>query len=122
MHDLWTRYGKSITAALFAGLTAAAATFTDGHITRGEGIQIAVAVVTAAGVWLAPNLPTYQGVKTILAAILAALDLAVTSLAPGHVTGAEWTNLALAAVGVIAVGVAPSISETPLAATVRPPI
>lgn len=109
------KYGKSLAALAAAALTAAAAALTDGAFTAQEGVQVAIAVATAAGVWLVPNLPQHPGIKTALAALLAVLNLAVTFI-DGGISTAEWVNLALAALGVLGVGFAPARSAAPYAA------
>ncbi len=103
------KYGKAIAALAVAGLTGVASALTDNAFTAPEGVQVAIAVATAAGVWLVPTLPQHPGTKTALAALLAVLNLAVTLITDG-LTGAEIVNLALAALGVLGVGVAPTRS------------
>lgn len=49
-------YGKAVTAALVAGLGAAATALSDGTISAQEGVNIAVAFLVALGaVWAIPN-------------------------------------------------------------------
>lgn len=119
---LFRRFGQSLVALGVAGLTALASGLTDNHMTAPEGVQVAIAVTTAAGVWLVPNLPGWPWVKTGLAMLLAGLNFLVTIIDHG-ITYAEGVNLALAVLGVIAVGVAPSISTSasPPAPTAEPP-
>lgn len=102
-------YGKALAALLVAGLTALSSALTDGRVTSGEGIQIAIAVATAAGVWLVPVIPQWPWTKTLLAGLLAALNVAVTVIDDG-ITVAEGINLVLAALGVLGVGAAPAVS------------
>ena len=104
------KYGKSLVALAIAALTTLASALTDGHVTTVEGIQVAVAVATAAGVWLVP-INNWPWMKTAVAALLAVLTLAVTLIADGHLSGADAVNLALAALGVLGVHVAPARSE-----------
>lgn len=115
--DLFKRFGQSLVALAVAGLTALASALTDDHMTAPEGIQVAIAVTTAAGVWLVPNLPTWPWIKTALAMLLAGLNFLITIIDHG-ITYAEGVNLALAVLGVIAVGTAPSISA--IAPTAQP--
>lgn len=49
-------YAKAIVAVLIAGVTAAQAALTDG-ITGQEWLTVALAVLTAVGVYLVPNAP-----------------------------------------------------------------
>jgi hypothetical protein len=108
----FTKYGKAIAAVITAGVTVVVSSLTDGHIDAGEGIQIAIAVATAVGVYLVPNLPGFPGTKTGLAVVLAVLNLATGMVVNGHLhlTGAQWLNLGLAALGVLGVSFAPVVS------------
>jgi hypothetical protein len=115
LRNLWRRFGRAIVAVITAGGVLLASALTDGHVDTGEGVQIAIQVVTAASVYLAPNLPYSGGVKTALAAILAMLNLAATLITDG-LTSAEIINLVLAGLGVLGVGVAPSESRGELTA------
>jgi flavoprotein len=49
------RYAKFIVAAAIAALTVLASAITDGHITNGEWVQIALAGLGAVGVFVVPN-------------------------------------------------------------------
>jgi hypothetical protein len=97
------KYGPALVALVFAGLTALASAMTDGHVDRVEGVQIAIQVATVAGVWLVPIVPGWTHAKTAIALILAALNFATTTIGDGF-SGLDWVNLAVAAVGVLAVG------------------
>lgn len=112
-------YGKALAALVAAGLTAVASALTDNAFTAPEGVQVAIAVATAGGVWLVPNLPQHPAIKTGLAALLAVLNLAVTLITDG-ITAAEGVNLALAALGVLGVGLSPA-RPTGAYTTGRPP-
>jgi hypothetical protein len=107
--SFFMKYGKALAAVLAAGVTVLVSSLTDGHIDAGEGIQISIALATAAGVYLVPNLPGFPGTKTGLAALLAVLNLATGMVVNGHLhlTGAQWVNLGLAALGVLGVSLAP---------------
>lgn len=102
-------YGKALVALLIAGLTGLASALTDNQVTSGEGIQIAIAITTTAGVWLVPIVPQWPWSKTGLAALLAVLNLSVTVI-DGGISGAEWVNLALAGLGVLGISAAPATS------------
>lgn len=106
---LWRRYGRAITAVITAALTAAMAYLSDNRISPDEGIQIAIATTSAAVVYLAPNLPHAGSIKVLLAAVLAALNLAVT-LITGGLTMQEFANLLVVFTGAVFVGLAPSQS------------
>jgi hypothetical protein len=104
-------YGKSITAGLVAVATAVQAAVSDsatgGRITQIELVQIAIAVVNAALVWLVPNVPAWPWVKTALAAALAALQL-LTSLIVDGVSSADMSALIIAVLMVLGPATAPS--------------
>lgn len=95
-------YAKTLVALAVAGLTVLASALTDGYISTGEGVQIAVAVTTATSVYLVPNVPQWPWLKTAIAAVLAALNLATTLITDG-LSSAEMVNLVLAALGVLMV-------------------
>jgi hypothetical protein len=115
----WRLYGRAIAAVAIAGLTVLASALTDGHVDPGEGIQIAIQLATAAGVWLVPNLPSATSIKTGLAAMLAVLNLAATFIT-GGLTSAEVINLVIAGLGVLAIAQAPSLSRSEITPTATP--
>lgn len=99
-------YAKSVLAVVAAGITAAIAALSgDNIVSSVEGINIAIAVVTAAAVFTSPNVPGARITKFVLAVFGAVLTLAVQLIAGGF-TLSEWLQLgvaALAALGVYAV-------------------
>ena len=103
---------KAFAALFFALLTAASAALSDGVIYPPEGIQIAIGVTTAAGVFIAANYPDYPYAKTAIAAVLTGLNFAITIITDG-ITLAEWVNLGLAVMGVFAVYFIPNRDSTP---------
>lgn len=106
---MWHRYGKAIAALIVAAGTAlSAALVGDNAITDVEMVQIIIQTATVAGVWVAPTVPQWPWAKVVIAAVLAAANLAATLLAAGPVMLSGWINIALAALGVIAVGAAPA--------------
>lgn len=105
-------YGKSIAAAAVAVLTVVASVLTDGHVTAGEGVQIAIAGATALSVYLVPQLPQFPQAKTGIAVVLAVLNGATALIGDG-LNWQDLVNLAIAGLGVIAVGVAPAIVHRP---------
>ncbi len=113
------RYAKTAAALLVAGLTVLASSLTDGYVSTGEGVQIAVAVTTAASVYLVPNVPQWPGLKTTIAVVLAVLNLATTLITDG-LSYAEIVNLVLAGLGVIAVYAVPNQPATPAPAVNGP--
>lgn len=116
---MFRTYGKAIVALAIAGLTALASALTDDHVTAQETVQIAIAATTAASVWLVPAVPQWPWMKTAVAALLAALNVAVTAIL-GGISGEEWVNIALAALGVLGVSAAPALTTSGLAAPKGP--
>ena len=107
IQQLWSTYGKSIIAFAFAVVTAVQAAVFDGHISQVEGVQISIAAVTAFVVWLAPRLPHAAGIKTAAAVGLAVLNVLVTVIV-GGLSQADITEMVLAGLTVLGVGVAPA--------------
>lgn len=103
------RYGKSLVAVLLAVVTAVQAGLSDGHITQGEGVQVVIALATAVGVYLVPIHPEWRWSKTAVAVLLAVLN-ALAALIVGGISSADWTELILAALTVLAVSAAPAQS------------
>jgi hypothetical protein len=110
---MWGKYGKTIAAALVLIVTAAQAALSDGHLTQVEGVEIAIAATNAGLIYLVPNVPRWPWSKTILAAILAVLQLA-TSLIIDGISSADLSALVLAALLALS-GAAPSRSDPPAA-------
>jgi hypothetical protein len=78
------KYGKALAAVAFAALTAAYQLVHSGGTPDALGwVQVAIAVVTAAGVWLVPVTPEYPWLKSALGALLSVLQVLVTALADG---------------------------------------
>ena len=125
MKNFLQRFGKAAVAVLVAALTLAASAVSDGHVDAGEGVQIAIATVTAFSVWFVPNLPSSAGIKTGVAVVLAVLN-AATAYLVGGVDAGELINLVIAGAGVLLIGVAPAQSAgdnlvpRPVAAAMAP--
>lgn len=101
-------YLKSIVSVLIAGAVAFQTLATDG-VSVADWASIAVAVLTAAGVYLIPNVPAaLSWAKTAVAVLLAGAQAAVQVAAAGTITGSGWLTILIAAAGVIAVYVAPN--------------
>lgn len=111
----WTVYGKSIVAGLVLVATAVQAALSDsatgGRLTQIEAVQIAVAAANAALIYLVPNVPQWPWAKTVLAAILAVLQLAVSLIVDG-IDSADMSALLIAALMVLGPAAAPSQSMT----------
>ncbi|MFF5228459.1 hypothetical protein [Dactylosporangium sp. NPDC000521] len=109
MKKFLQKYGKAIAAAIAAGLMVLASAVTDNHVDADEGISIAIAVTTAVSVWLVPQLPSSASAKTGVAMVLAVLQVAAAAVVDG-MSGADWVNLAIAALGVLGVLKSPTQS------------
>lgn len=106
---MFRTYGKALAALALAVATAVQAALSDGHISQQEGVQIAVATVTAIGVWLIPIAPRWPWAKTAVAVLLAVLD-ALATLIVGGITNSDIPGLILAALTVLTVAGAPARS------------
>ena len=105
-----SRYTKSILAVLAAVLTALTAAVTDNRIDAAEAINVAIAGVTAVGVFVVPNLPGVTGryAKTGVAVTGAALAGLASALSDGVLTQAEVYQVALAGLAAVGVFAAPN--------------
>lgn len=96
-------YYKSIVAVIVAILSAVqAALFNDQVISPTEWVNVAIAGVTAAAVFAAPNVPGAVYTKAVLAALGAVLTV-LTSAIVGGITTSEWIQIILAALGTVGV-------------------
>jgi hypothetical protein len=100
-------YGKSIAAVVFALIFAIQSAIFDGHVSTVEGVQIVIAVATAAGVYLVPLHPAWLWSKTAVGVLLAVLNVAVTLIMAGW-RAADWTDLILAALTAVGVAATPA--------------
>lgn len=103
-------YSKAILAIVAAAVTALLAATTDGVVTISELVNVGVAIVTALGVYLIPNLPgQITGYAKAIAAFAGAGLVALVSvLGDGAVTPDEWLQVALAALAGVGVTVVPN--------------
>lgn len=98
-------FAKAIAAVVMAVLVSLQ-TVASGPFTVQAGCTVAVAALTAFGVYLVPNLPgTYEWVKTAVAFLLAGAQAAVQVAGAGSITVQGWITIAIAALGVVAVQV-----------------
>jgi hypothetical protein len=96
-------YWKAAVAVLITLLSAVqAALFGDNVISNPEWVNIAIAGVTAAAVFAAPNVPGARYTKTVLAVLGAALTVLASAII-GGVTYTEWIQIILAAAGAVGV-------------------
>lgn len=101
--DVIRPYWKSVVAVLVAVLSGLqAALFNDQVISSTEWVNVAIAAVTAAAVFAAPNVPGARYTKAILA-VLGAVLTVLASVILGGVTPSEWIQIALAAAGAVGV-------------------
>jgi hypothetical protein len=105
------KYGKTAIAALFAFITAIQALVSDGNVTQQEGVQIAIAFFTAISVYFVPMIG-YPAAKTIVAVILAVLNVLTTAIIGGLDAG-DLTGMLLAALTAVGVAGAPARSDPP---------
>lgn len=116
-----SRYTKAVVAIIAAVLVVFGAAITDDVVTTLEAVNIAVALVTAIGVYLVPNLPAGPGayLKAIVAFLGAGGAALVTVLGSGglaDVHPSAWVTVFLAALGGVGVYVLPNTDELDLAA------
>jgi hypothetical protein len=108
---MFQTYGKALVAVIAAALTVAYGALSgDQHIDPEEGVQIAIALATAAGVYLVPLAPQYRWGKTVIAVVLSVLQV-LTTVILGGLDSNEWIALVLAAATVLGVGAAPAASD-----------
>jgi hypothetical protein len=108
---MFGKYGKALSAVVAAALTVAYGALSgDQHVDPDEGVQIAIAVATAAGVYLVPLAPQYRWGKTAVAVVLSVLQV-LTTVILGGLDSNEWIALALAALTVLGVGFTPAASD-----------
>lgn len=102
-------YSKSLVTIVAAGVGILAAAMSDGAVSATEYVNIALAIVTAIGVYLIPNLPAGPAKvgKTLVALAGASLGALVVILAGtlgfAEVDASSWLGVILA--GLTAVGV-----------------
>lgn len=107
------KYGKAVASIVFAALTAALQiTQAGSDFGAVQTIQVGIAVVTAAGVWLVPITPEAPWVKSALAALLAALQILVAAVASGADPSTTVLQVALAVLTALGVYLAPASSDT----------
>jgi hypothetical protein len=111
---MFNRYGKSIVAFLYAAVFVAIPQVSgDGHLDPAEGVTLAIAVVTAAGVYLVPLAPGAKWSKSAIGFLLAGLNVAAVVVLDFRIDAAEWLMIATAALGAIGIYAAPAITTTP---------
>lgn len=104
--------GKAIFAFLYM-IAAVLVPFFDGRNgpPDGEGwVQIAIGVVTAFSVYMAPVIPEARWTKTLIGVALAGLQVLATSVL-GGITGAEALLVAAAIASALGITIAPATSD-----------
>jgi hypothetical protein len=108
---MFQKYGKAITAVVFAVLTAAQVYLGgDNHIDQQEWVQLGIAAASAVGVYVIPLAQQYAWAKTAVAVLLAVLQ-ALATVVLGGLDSNEVLVLVLAALTAIGVGVSPAVSD-----------
>jgi|GEM_PF-2270780 len=108
--ELPSRYAKALIAIATAALSVLVTALADSTVTLVELLAVAVAVVTAVGVYLVPNLPSGVGryAKAIVAVVGTGLQAAVPLVTEGAITPTGWLLILLALLGAVGVGVVPN--------------
>jgi hypothetical protein len=107
------KYGKSIIAALTAAAVVAYQKLSgDKHIDSVEAVSIAIAFITAVGVYVVPMSPYAKWAKTAVAMVLAVLQIATTAIL-GGLGADELLLMFITAVGAAGIYAAPAITEAP---------
>ncbi|BEL07807.1 hypothetical protein Q0Z83_059980 [Actinoplanes sichuanensis] len=105
-------YGKAIVAILTAGIVAAYQALSgDQTIEPAEWVSVAIAIVTAVGVWLVPLAPGAAWAKTAVAVVLAVLQVLTTAILDGLGTD-EILLMLITAAGAAGIWIAPAESTT----------
>ena len=110
--ELPSKYAKAIVAIVAALALAFSAALTDAVVTSAEVAGIGIAVLTAVGVYLIPNLPAgpARWLKMIVALIGTGLQALAPLLSEGSITPAGWLMVLVAALGAVSVGIVPNVS------------
>lgn len=101
--DFIGNYWKAIIGVVVTVLSAVGASLTgDNVVSPNEWVNVAIAGVTAAGVFAAPNVPGAKYTKAVLA-VLGAVLTALSSSIIGGVTATEAIQIVVAAAGALGV-------------------
>jgi hypothetical protein len=104
------KYAKLIASVAAAGLAAVVAVYADDVFTVSEQINVAIAVVTAASVFTAPNVPGAMYTKFFLSALGAILSFLASAISDG-VSRAEWFQIGVIIAGAIATWAVPNTTS-----------
>lgn len=109
-------YWKAFVAVLVTILSAVGAALTgDETISNPEWVNVAIAGVTAAAVFAAPNVPGAKYTKAALAVLGAALAVMASAIL-GGITYTEWIQIIVAGAGAVGVYAKPNSSGGGVAA------
>jgi hypothetical protein len=110
--QIMEKHGKSIIAFLYAAAFVLIPQISgDRHLDPSEAVNLAVAVVTAAGVYLVPLAPAAKWTKSVVAFLLAGLNVAATVILDNTLDPQDWLLIATAALGAIGITLAPAVSS-----------
>lgn len=110
LKTFWGRYGRAIVQTLAAGIVVLVPAFTGDHrIDPTEAVNTVIAVLAAAAVFTAPNMPGAPYVKTVLS-FLTAAALGAVSLVNDGISWTDLGQILVAGLAAIGVRLAPSVS------------
>lgn len=102
------KYGKAIVAVLVAAIVYAYQALSgDNHISSVEWVSVAIAGITALGVYVVPLAPGAKWAKTAVAVVLAVLQVLTTVILGGLGTD-EILLLLITAAGAAGIWIAPA--------------
>jgi hypothetical protein len=113
--ELPSKYAKAIVAIIGAALAVLVVAITDNHVNGEELAHIALAVVTAFGVYMIPNLPS--GILAWSKMIVAVVGTGLQALIPflgGEMNTANWIVVLMAALSALSVGIVPNVKTEPV--------
>lgn len=109
---LVSSYSKSILAVVAAGIAVLIPAIGDNHVDATEFVNVAIAIVTAVGVYFAPNGNGNPVLKTLVAFVGAALAALVNilggTLGWAEVSLADWLTVLLSALAAVGVYIVPN--------------
>lgn len=105
------KYGKAIIAVLVAAVVYAYQALSgDNHISATEWVSVAIAGVTALGVWVVPLAPGAKWAKTGIAVVLAVLQILTTAILGGLGVD-EILLMLITAAGAAGIWIAPATTQ-----------
>ena len=105
------KYGKSFIAFAYAIAFVLIPQVTgDHHLDPNETVNLAIGVVTAGSVYLVPIFPAAKWTKSLIAFLLAGLNIAATVILDGSLSAQDWLLIATSALGAIGITLAPAVS------------